>query len=65
MISTILNIAFSLISASFLIFIYIFPSYIAYRANKKNGASIVALNILLGWTFIGWVIALVWSMMVD
>lgn len=33
--------------------------------NKRNADAIVALNFFLGWTFIGWVIALVWALIKD
>jgi hypothetical protein len=29
--------------------------------KHPNAGAIAVLNLLLGWTFIGWVIALVWS----
>ena len=41
--------------------IYFLPSIIAGIRDHHNGASIAVLNLLLGWTFIGWVVALVWS----
>jgi len=43
--------------------LYFLPSIIGFR--KRNAASIVALNFFLGWTFIGWVGALVWALKVD
>ncbi|MGA7909625.1 MAG: superinfection immunity protein, partial [Candidatus Sulfotelmatobacter sp.] len=43
--------------------LYFLPSIIAW--NKRNSGAIIALNILLGWTFIGWVVALVWSLTAD
>jgi len=46
-----------------LVFVYFLPSLCAI--NKKGGAGIVALNILLGWTFLGWVIALVWALAAE
>lgn len=42
---------------------YFIPSIIAY--NKKNATAIIALNLLLGWSFIGWVVALVWALKKD
>jgi len=33
--------------------------------NKKNCRAILALNFFLGWTFVGWVIALVWACIED
>jgi hypothetical protein len=43
--------------------LYFVPSFIAVNKNKRNKNAIFALNLLLGWTFIGWVVALVWSLM--
>jgi hypothetical protein len=42
--------------------LYILPSLIAWKRKHKSTGGIVALNILAGWTFIGWLIALVWSL---
>jgi hypothetical protein len=41
------------------VLIYFLPSIIG--RNHKQLSSILALNLLLGWTFVGWVIALVWA----
>jgi Superinfection immunity protein len=40
--------------------LYIVPSWVG--RNKRNSSAIVALNLLLGWTFVGWVVALVWAL---
>jgi len=42
--------------------LYFLPSIIAGVRDHRNGASIAVLNLFLGWTFIGWVVALVWSL---
>ncbi len=42
--------------------IYLIPSIIASKADHPNKAAIIALNILGGWTFIVWVISLVWAL---
>jgi Superinfection immunity protein len=44
---------------------YFVPSIVAFARSKRDSASIFILNLLLGWTAIGWVIALVWSLRVD
>lgn len=41
--------------------IYMAPTINAHNRRHRNTAAIAALNILLGWTFLGWVAALVWS----
>jgi len=40
---------------------YFLPSFVANSKKHKNLTGIILLNLLLGWTFLGWVIALVWS----
>ena len=42
--------------------IYIAPSLVANSRGHRNKSSIVATNILLGWTFIGWCVALIWAL---
>jgi len=44
---------------------YFVPALIAMARGKRNFGAIVALNIFLGWTLVGWVMALVWSLMQD
>ena len=44
---------------------YFLPSIVAFARSKRDSASILILNLLLGWTAIGWVIALVWSLRAD
>jgi len=39
--------------------IYFLPTIIAAARKKDNLLLIVLLNIFLGWTFIGWIVALV------
>lgn len=42
--------------------LYFVPTIIAVKRKHKSTGGIVVLNILAGWTFIGWLIALVWSL---
>lgn len=49
----------------FLLFIYCLPAVIAAMKKKKNTAAIVLLNLFLGWTFIGWVVCLIWAAIED
>jgi hypothetical protein len=45
--------------------LYFLPSIIALARNKRDITAIVLLNFFLGWTAIGWVIALVWAVKTD
>jgi hypothetical protein len=42
--------------------IYFIPSFIAFSRRKRNRGAILALNLLTGWSLIGWVGALVWAL---
>ncbi|MGQ7947180.1 superinfection immunity protein [Flavobacterium sp. WC2509] len=47
------------------VLIYFFPSVIAFSRSKSNTTAIVMLNLFLGWSFIGWIIALIWAVSKD
>jgi Na+/serine symporter len=49
-----------IIFAIFLAF-YFLPTIIATQRNHTSTGAIFLLNFLLGWTFLGWVAALIWS----
>jgi len=42
--------------------IYFIPTVIAAARGHRNAAPIIMINLLLGWTFVGWLVALIWSM---
>lgn len=41
--------------------VYFVPTIVAAHRGHPQTVSIGLLNLLLGWTLLGWVIALVWS----
>jgi hypothetical protein len=45
--------------------VYFLPTLVALVRHKRNTVSILLLNLFLGWTLIGWIIALVWASTVD
>ncbi|MCH8491335.1 MAG: superinfection immunity protein [Oceanicaulis sp.] len=44
-----------------LILVQFLPTIIALARGHHNGFAIFLTNLLLGWTVIGWIIALIWS----
>lgn len=44
---------------------YFLPTTIAIIRRRLNTGTIFTLNFFLGWTFIGWVVALVWAVASD
>lgn len=45
--------------------LYFVPTIVVIVKKHPQRNAIIALNILLGWSFIGWVGALVWALMVP
>lgn len=46
----------------FLLIVYLFPSFVAAGRKHRSGGAICALNLLFGWTVLGWCFALIWSL---
>ncbi len=44
------------------IFLYVVPTIVAVSRLHHRLGAIVALNLLLGWTLLGWVAAMVWAL---
>ena len=42
--------------------LYFLPTIFAAVRHAKSILGIVLLNVFAGWTFIGWIIALVWAL---
>ncbi len=53
-------IVFFVMAAALFLF-YFLPFVIALSRGHKNTVAIFMLTLLLGWTFLGWIIALIWS----
>ena len=49
-------------SLIFVIGMYLIPTFVAGARKHHNTPAILALNLLLGWTLLGWVLALVWAL---
>jgi T4 superinfection immunity protein len=41
--------------------LYMLPTFVAGIRGSNQVLAIFFLNLLLGWTFLGWVISLVWA----
>ena len=54
--------AIDFILITLVLFIHFLPTIIAVYKKHLQLNAILMLNILLGWTFIGWVFAFVWAM---
>lgn len=55
----------AIVGGIFILFLYFIPALVAHNNKKKNFTAILILNIFAGWTFIGWVVALVWAVTKD
>ena len=50
---------------TFLGIIYFVPTIVAYSNKHRNAAGVLVLNFFLGWTLLGWVVALIWAIWRD
>jgi hypothetical protein len=41
---------------------YFLPTIIAAVAKRHNLPAIAAVNVFLGWTVLGWIVAFVWAL---
>jgi hypothetical protein len=55
--------AMGFVSFSFILAIYFVPTMVAW--NKRSRGSVAAINFFLGWTIVGWVVALAWALKDD
>ena len=41
--------------------LYLLPTIVALMRDHPSKGGIIVLNVLLGWTLIGWVVSLAWA----
>lgn len=51
-----------LLAAFFILVVYLIPTIIAFVRGHVSKWGIGVLNIILGWSLVFWVIALIWSL---
>ena len=61
MITTLLLLIVTIIS----VVIYFIPTIIAHHKQKVDFNMIFLLNLILGWSVIGWTSSLIWSIIPD
>jgi len=49
------------VAIALLVTVYLLPSLLAMLRGHRNLASIVVVNVLLGWTLLDWALSLAWS----
>lgn len=54
------NIAASLIATA-AFFFYLLPAMIASIRQVEHDGAIIAINVVFGWTVLGWIAALIWA----
>ena len=56
-----MEVLFALFLFLCLIALYLLPCFVAFGRSHKNRAAITVMNIFLGWSFFGWIVALIWA----
>lgn len=54
--------AFEIVALAVVIALYFLPALIADRRHRHDLLVLAMFNALLGWTVLGWLLALVWSL---
>lgn len=52
---------YALLGVALVLLVYFIPAIVANKKNHDSYVGILLLNIFLGWSLIGWVVALVWA----
>jgi len=55
------TVAFTLIVVLIAFTFYMVPTIVAMLRDHPNMLAIFIVNLLLGWLFVGWIVAMVWS----
>ena len=63
--SGLIGVGFAVLLCGFGLGIYFVPAIKAYQDKKRNKEAILAVNLFLGWTLVGWVVALAWAFSKD
>lgn len=45
-----------------ILYVHFLPTIIAYRRRHPSRTAILLLDLIFGWTLIGWVVALLWAL---
>jgi len=51
----------ALVTVFFIVAIYLMPTMFAASHKHHNTMAIFVINLFLGWTLVGWVVALAWA----
>lgn len=60
-----MDVVLVLIMLAIAVYLYFIPALVASKKKRQDAMAIFVLNLFLGWTFIGWVVALVWAAKTD
>lgn len=46
-----------------LVLLYLLPAILAYSLGSAHTKGVLTLNLILGWTILGWLAALIWAIL--
>ncbi len=49
------------IPIAMLVGVYFLPTYVALHRRRDQAMAIYAVNLCLGWTILGWILAILWA----
>jgi uncharacterized membrane protein len=48
-----------------IVLIYMLPTFIAFGREHPRRQDVAVVNIILGWTLIGWLVAFLWATLAE
>ncbi len=52
----------SFFSFAILLLLLFLPAIVAYKRKHRNAGAIFVMTLGLGWTIVGWIVALIWAL---
>ena len=56
-----LDVGLTMVGLTVLLFIYTFPTFIAYMRGHKNWIKIMTVNVLVGFLIVPWIVMLLYA----
>ena len=52
---------FIALNAALFLLVYLIPTFVALTRQRDQRLKVFAVNVLTGWTLVGWMVAFIWA----
>lgn len=60
-INSLVSVVISVVLIATMVTMYFLPALVAFGLHRQHAGAIIVLNAIAGWTFFGWIAAVVWA----